>query len=121
VPAFEQEFARLASNYARVTSVSRAKKLSSTCTNIRDDGQFVLADQAQIAPIRDGHDQRNDVGERVKDVDPAHQRIGEPFALGRRVSEHVPVHLIGKKPNFRRDQNDHGNDPRAHTDVDRQR
>ena len=75
--------------------------------------------QAEIAPIGNRDDQRDDVRNRVDRIDPAHERVGEAFAVGGGVGEHMPIDLVGEKPNFRGDQNHHGDDPWTHADVDR--
>ena len=77
--------------------------------------------QTEIAPIRDRDDERSDVGDCINRIHPAHQRVRKSFAVGGGVSEHVPVDLVGEKPDFRSDENDHGDYPWIHADVDRQR
>jgi len=50
--------------------------------------------QAEIAPIGNGDDERNDVGHGVDWIDPAHERVGKAFAVSGRVGEHVPIDLV---------------------------
>jgi hypothetical protein len=79
----------------------------------------VLADESQVSPVGNSRNEGDNVGEGIDRIDPQHKRIGESFALGRRVSEHMPIDLVREEPNLGGNENDHGDDPRTHADVDR--
>ena len=66
----------------------------------RSDAGDSLPNKSQIPPIRNRRDQGDEIGESIDRVDPQHQRIGESFAVGGGVGEHMPVDLIGEKPDF---------------------
>ena len=75
--------------------------------------------QTEITPIRDRDHERGDVGDCINGIHPAHERVRKPFTVGGGVGEHVPVDLVGEEPDFGGDENDHRDDPRIHTNVDR--